>query len=98
MRARRPLIATVLLVSLAACTDPPPEYPKLVPINSLDERFRPDLGADRGKTDAVQLAPGVYAERGSEELGDLDDYHSYVGLCVDVQRYDEDHPGGYGCW
>ena len=41
----------------------------------------------------MQLAPGVYAERGSGELGDLDDYGSYVGLCVDVQRYDEDHPG-----
>lgn len=75
------------------------EYPKEVPISSLDERFHLSLGADRGKTVAVQLAPGVYAEQStSGDLGTLHDYRSYVGLCVDVQRYAEEHPGGYGCW
>ena len=108
------LITITLAASLAGCdaattSTPPPsanpsstqrsEYPKEVPISSLDERFHLSLGADRGKTVAVQLAPGVYAERNtSGDLGTLDDYRSYVGLCVDGQRYAEEHPGGYGCW
>ncbi|MCA1706230.1 MAG: hypothetical protein LC808_24385 [Actinobacteria bacterium] len=48
---------------------------------------------------AVQLAPGVYAERGSSsDLGTLDDYSLYVGWCSDVKRYTDVHPGGYTCW
>lgn len=75
------------------------EYPKEVPISSLDERFQYALGVERGQTVAVQLAPGVYAERGSlPSLGDLDDYSAYVGLCSDVIRYAELHPGGYTCY
>lgn len=78
---------------------PKSEYPKEVPINSLDSRFRTWLGSDRGKTVAVHLAPGVYTERStSGDLGTLDDYSSYVGLCVDVNRYRQLHPGGGPCW
>lgn len=99
----------LLLASLTACADviasgeappsgslsptPKPEYPKEVPIDSLDSRFRTWLGSDRGKTVAVQLAPGVYAERGSSsDLGTLDDYSLYVGWCSDVKRYTECTP------
>ncbi|HZA16608.1 MAG TPA: hypothetical protein VE645_06900 [Pseudonocardiaceae bacterium] len=105
----------LLIASLPACANvitngeaPPsgspsptskPEYPKEVPIDSLDSRFRTWLGSDRGKTVAVQLAPGVYAERGSSpDLGTLDDYSLYVGWCTDVKRYADVHPGGYTCW
>ena len=42
---------------------------------------------------AVQLAPGVYAERGSSsDLGTLDDYSLYVGWCTDVKRYADVYP------
>lgn len=105
----------LLLASFAACADvithgearpsgspgptPKPEYPKEVPIDSLDSRFRTWLGSDRSKTVAVQLAPGVYAERGSSpDLGTLDDYSLYVGWCTDVKRYADVRPGGYTCW
>lgn len=105
----------LLLASLTACADvisngaappsgslgptPKPEYPKEVPIDSLDSRFRTWLGSDRGKTVAVQLASGVYAERGSSpDLGTLDDYTLYVGWCTDVKRYADVRPGGYTCW
>jgi hypothetical protein len=105
----------LLLASLTACADvstngeappsgslsptPKPEYPKEVSINSLTSRFRTWLGSDRGKTVAVQLAPGVYAERGSSsDLGTLDDYSLYVGWCTDVKRYADVYPGGYTCW
>jgi hypothetical protein len=75
------------------------EYPKEVPIKSIDRRIASSLGAERGKTVAVQLAPGVYAERGSyADLETLDDYTSYAGLCADVKRYSQTHPGGYSCW
>jgi hypothetical protein len=79
---------------------PQPEYPpKEVPINSLDRRCQPALGSEQGRTVAAQLAPGVYAERGSSpELGTLEDYSTYVSLCVDVNRYFTVHPGGHICW
>jgi len=78
---------------------PPSEYPKEVPIKSIDRRIASWLGSDRGKTVAVQLAPGVYAERGSyPDLGTLEDYTAYAGLCADVKRYSQKHPGGYTCW
>jgi hypothetical protein len=78
---------------------PRSEYPKEVPIKSIDRRIASWLGAERGKTVAVQLAPGVYAERGSySDLGTLDDYTSYAGLCADVKRYHQTHTGGYTCW
>lgn len=74
-------------------------YPKEVLISSLDSRFRSWLGGARGKKIAVQLALGVYSERGSSpDLGTLEDYNSYVGLCSDVKRYSQVHPGGYVCW
>jgi hypothetical protein len=112
MRALPAALTTVaLLVSLAGCaasttgndpsptTTPKPEYPKEVPISSLDNRFALWLGSEQGKTVAVQLAPGVYAERGlSPDLGTLEDYTSYVGLCADVNRYFKVHPGGHACW
>jgi serine/threonine protein kinase len=84
---------------LSAATIPKSEYPKEVSINSVDSRFRLSLGGDRGKTEAVQLAPGIYAERGSSpDLGTLEDYSSYYGLCFDVKQYAKVHPGGYSCW
>lgn len=56
------------------------------------------MGAERGKTVAAQLAPGVYAERATPELSTLDDYTSYLGLCPAVNRYFRVHPGGNDCW
>ena len=47
-------------------------YPKEVQISSVDSRFRSWLGGARGRKIAVQLAPGVYSERGSSpDLGTL---------------------------
>jgi hypothetical protein len=84
---------------LPAAAIPKSAYPKEVPINSVDSRFRTFLGGDRGKTVAVQLAPGIYSERGSSpDLGTLENYSSYVGLCFDAKRYSQVHPGGYTCW
>jgi serine/threonine protein kinase/GAF domain-containing protein len=84
---------------LPAATIPKSEYPKEVSINSVNSRFRSSLGGDRGKTVAVQLAPGIYSERGSSpDLGTLEDYSSYYGLCFDVKQYAKVHPGGYSCW
>lgn len=67
-------------------------YPKLVDADSVDSR----LTAYSELESLVQLAPGVYAEPPAS--GELDDYSSYLGLCVDVKRYAEVHPGGYTCW
>jgi hypothetical protein len=85
---------------ITATPHPNSEYPKEVPISSLDSRFRYSLGANSGKTVAVELAPGIYSERSnnSPDLGTLEDYSSYVGLCVDVNRYSKLHPGGSSCW
>jgi hypothetical protein len=91
--------AVTTTTPLPAATIPRSEYPKEVPINSVDSRFRFSLGSDRGKTVAVQLAPAIYSERGSSpDLGTLDDYSSYYGLCFDVKQYAKVHPGGYSCW
>jgi len=88
-------------MKLTATPKPVPSgvYPKEIPIAGLDQRIAYWLGAEHGKKVAVQLAPGVYAERGvSPDLGALDDYGDYAGLCPDVKRYYADHPGGYACW
>lgn len=98
-QARESESANVPAPPLAITTAPKSEYPKEVSLSSVDNRFRTWLGSDRGKTVAVQLAPGVYTERStSGDLGTLEDYSAYVGLCVDVKRYAELHPGGYTCW
>lgn len=74
---------------------PAGEYPKFVDAKSVDPRFTQYSKLDR----LVQLAPGVYAEpSASGELGTLEDYSSYLGLCVDVKRYSREHPGGNTCW
>lgn len=71
-------------------------YPKLVDADSVDSRFT--AGSD-DLDSLVQLAPGVYAEPpASGELGELDDYSAYLGLCADAERYAKEHPGGYTCW
>jgi hypothetical protein len=79
-------------------TTVPPEWPKEVPMASIDSRFQFFLGAESGKTVAVELAPGVYAERGVGPLGTREDYAGYVGLCADVQQYSAVYPGGHTCW
>lgn len=83
-------------VSSSATETSTSAYPKLVDADSVDSRFT--AGSD-DLDSLVQLAPGVYAEPpASGELGELDDYSAYLGLCADVKRYAEEHPGGYTCW
>lgn len=37
---------------------------------------------------AVELAPHIYASRGTGELGIADDYTHIYGLCVDVSQFE----------
>jgi len=96
------IVITTLVIgdwSTQAQVVPRSEYPKEVPINSIDDRVASWVGAARGNAVAVQLAPGVWAEHGSSlDLGTVDDYPSYAGFCADVKRYSQTHPGGYACW
>jgi hypothetical protein len=96
------IVITSLVIgdwSTQAQVVPRSEYPREVPINSIDDRVASWVGGARGKAVAVQLAPGVWAEHGSSlDLGTVDDYPSYAGFCADVKRYSQTHPGGYACW
>lgn len=92
---------TATLPRVATTVTPKPApYPKEVPMSSIkDYRFRYWLGENRGQITAVELAPGVYSERGANpDLGTLADYSTYVGLCTDVMRYEVSHPGNHECW
>jgi predicted small lipoprotein YifL len=74
---------------------PAGEFPKFVDAKSVDWRFTAYIKSPR----LVQLAPGVYAEPpASGEIGTLDDYTSYFGLCVDTNRYRQAHGGAGTCW
>lgn len=70
---------------------PTGQDPKEVPLTAVPEKYWLELGEDRGKTVAVELAPGVWAERGEGALGELDDYTHVVGSCADVNQYVDVH-------
>ncbi|GGU59504.1 hypothetical protein [Lentzea flava] len=86
---------TFRTTTLPVTTTASSEYPRLVDAAQIDPRFTyysklPSL---------VQLAPGVYAEPPADgNLGSVEDYSSYLGLCVDVNRQAEKYPGGSTCW
>jgi hypothetical protein len=89
--------STVTFTVTATPAKPVGEYPKFVDAKSVDRRFT----AYTKLTKLVQLAPGVYAEPSATgELGTLEDYTTYFGLCVDTKRYSREHPGTGGgtCW
>lgn len=89
--------ATTVTETVTVAPDEPPagEYPREVPLASLDPRIQIQLAPEPGAEPTgvvVQLAPGVYAPRGEGALGtDVDDYTSIAGWCSDVNRWVETH-------
>jgi hypothetical protein len=77
------------------------EYPREVPISSIrDARIRnwATLSDPTVRT-IVEVASGVYANRGKGALGSVDDYTSTFGLCADWNRFRREHPDvGGSCW
>lgn len=79
-------------------TKPPSEYPKEVPVSSIkDSRIR-SYFEDENYTVGVQLAPGIWANRGAGPLGTVDDYGGVVGLCADFHQFEKTHSVGGSCW
>jgi hypothetical protein len=87
--------------TVAPTTTAPPEFPKEVPIDSIEDsrvRNRAQEFAG-GNTTVVELAPGVYADKGHAPLGPASQYSSFYGLCADTSAYrSAGHSGGGECW
>ena len=83
----------------APSTTPPSPYPREIPVASIsDSRIR-DYFTEKGQASAVELDAGVYAEKGAGPVGNASLYTSILGLCVDVNRYEQTHPGrSHSCW
>src|SRR5882724_650857 len=77
------------------------EFPREIAISSIRDwrlRDRAKL-SDPNATTVVELAPGVYADRGQGTLSSIDDYASTFGFCVDWNRFRKEHPdAGGSCW
>ena len=74
-------------------------YPREVRVAALPDSVvrRTALAADPPVTVLVELAPGVYADRGPGALGSLDDYTAVFGDCAAVNRYAQSHRVGRAC-
>jgi hypothetical protein len=74
-------------------------YPREVRVADLPDTTlrRTALAADPPVTVLVELAPGVYADRGAGPLGAVDDYTAVFGRCADVNRYARSHRVGFAC-
>lgn len=78
-----------------------PEFPREVPIASItDSRIRKwATMSNKNATVVVEVAAGVYADRGqSPDVGTVDDYGGVYGLCADVKPFATQHHAGYTCW
>ena len=75
------------------------EYPREVRVADLPDSVvrRTALAADPPVTVLVELAPGVYANRGPGPLGTLDDYTAVFGECAAINRYAQSHRVGRAC-
>lgn len=79
---------TTTTASTTTTTTLPPEWPKEVPMAQVNPRLQAYVGALAGKTVAVELDTGVFAERGPGPLGNLRAYpRGFIGLCADVHRF-----------
>jgi hypothetical protein len=85
--------ARVPAPTVAARPAAKPVYPREVATAGIaDASLRAAaLHATPPVTVLVELAPGVYANRGPGPLGNLDDYPAVFGRCVDVNRYSRSH-------
>jgi hypothetical protein len=83
----------------ATTTTAPSPNPREIPIDSIqDQRIR-NYFQMNGASTAVELAPGVYAEKGQGPVGNAKLYTSIVGLCADVNAYQQAHgPHSNSCW
>lgn len=74
-------------------------YPREIPLSSMrDFRIRNAIAMGTARGRAVQLAPGIYAERGVGELGVPEDYTGVYGLCADFNQYARENEVGGTCW
>jgi hypothetical protein len=98
-RDRNLSAATTTTAPAATTTTAPSPYPREIPIDQIkDQRIRGDFQM-HGAATAVELAPGVYAEKGQGPVGPADRYTTVVGLCADVNAYEQVHgQRGHSCW
>jgi hypothetical protein len=91
--------ATTTTTAAVTSTTAPSPYPREIPVDSIqDQRIRGHFQMN-GASTAVELAPGVYAEKGQGPVGPANRYTSIVGLCSDVNAYEQAHgPRGHTCW
>jgi hypothetical protein len=75
------------------------EYPREVRVADLPDSVvrRTALAEHPPVTVLVELAPGVYANRGSGPLGSVDDYTAVFGECASINRYAQSHRVGRAC-
>jgi hypothetical protein len=80
-------------------TSAPSASPREIPVDQIqDQRIRNNLQM-LGQATAVELAPGVYAEKGQGPVGPADRYTTIIGLCADVNAYEQVHgQRGHTCW
>jgi hypothetical protein len=80
--------ATTTTVAPATTAALPTEFPREVPIDAIsDPRARAALQAGGPVTSAVEVFPGVYANKGSAPIGPVTQYKSVYGLCSDVEAF-----------
>jgi hypothetical protein len=98
-RERNLRAAGTTTAAAATTTTAPSPNPREIPIDQIqDQRIRDDFQM-HGAATAVELAPGVYAEKGQAPVGNADRYTTIVGLCADVNAYEQVHgQRGHTCW
>jgi hypothetical protein len=90
---------TTTATTTATTTTAPSPYPREIALDAIqDQRIRDQLQRS-GAATAVELAPGVYAEKGQAPVGNADQYTTILGLCADVNAYEQVHgQRGHSCW
>lgn len=96
-----PATQAVTTAAVEPTVSVPAGFPREVPMSQVPEVMRLTLINAGGREEvAVEVAPGIYAARGSGEIGEASDYTSVVGLCADVRQFERVNgfQGGSSCW
>lgn len=77
------------------------DFPREIPTTAIPENMRSHVETAGGRTDViVEIGPHIYAIRGHGEVGEITDYTTVFGLCVDINQF-ERRTGlslGNSCW